>query len=86
VRAAIIHLLGDCVQAVGVLLAALLIYFRPDWKIADPITTFVFAVLVLLTTVPIFLTSMRVLLEFAPEDMDTEELFKKINAVSKLKF
>jgi zinc transporter 2 len=75
VRAAIIHLL-----------AALLIYFRPDWKIADPITTFVFAVLVLLTTVPIFLTSMRVLLEFAPEDMDTEELFKKINAVSKLKF
>lgn len=84
-RAAIIHLLGDCVQAVGVLLAALLIYFRPDWKIADPITTFVFAVLVLLTTVPIFLTSMRVLLEFAPEDMDTEELFKKINSVSKLK-
>lgn len=73
-------------QAVGVLLAALLIYFRPDWKIADPITTFVFAVLVLMTTIPIFLTSMRVLLEFAPDDMDTEELFNKIKAVSKVKF
>jgi len=68
-------LLGDGIQAVGVVVAALIIYFRPEWKIADPITTFVFAVLVLATTVPIFIQSMRILLEFAPEDMDTEELF-----------
>ena len=79
-------MLGDCVQAVGVLIAALLIYFRPDWKIADPITTFVFAILVLLTTVPIFITSMRVLLEFAPEDMDTKELFTKLISVSLVNF
>jgi Co/Zn/Cd efflux system component len=35
--------------------AALIIYFKPEWKIADPITTFIFAVLVLATTVPVFL-------------------------------
>jgi Co/Zn/Cd efflux system component len=68
-------LLGDGIQAVGVLVAAIIIYLRPEWKIADPITTFVFAVLVLATTVPIFIQSMRILLEFAPEDMNTEELF-----------
>lgn len=66
---------GDGIQAIGVLVAAIIIYLRPEWKIADPITTFVFAVLVLATTVPIFIQSMRVLLEFAPEDMNTEELF-----------
>ena len=75
-------MLGDFVQSVGVLTAALLIYFRPDWKIADPITTFVFAILVLMTTIPIFITSMRVLLEFAPEDMDTKELYTKLVSVS----
>ncbi len=68
-------MLGDGIQAVGVLVAAIIIYLRPEWKIADPITTFVFAVLVLATTVPIFIQSMRILLEFAPEDMNTEELF-----------
>ena len=68
-------MLGDGIQAIGVLVAAIIIYLRPEWKIADPITTFVFAVLVLATTVPIFIQSMRVLLEFAPEDMNTEELF-----------
>ena len=68
-------MLGDGIQAIGVLVAAIIIYLRPEWKIADPITTFVFAVLVLATTVPIFIQSMRILLEFAPEDMNTEELF-----------
>lgn len=62
----------------GVIVAALIIYFRPEWKIADPITTFIFAVLVLLTTVPIFCQCMSMLLEFAPEDLNVEELFNKI--------
>ena len=50
VRAAFIHVLGDVVQSIGVFLAALLIYFRPDWAIADPICTFVFSIIVLCTT------------------------------------
>jgi len=54
VNAAFIHLLGDAVQAVGVILASVIVYFRPDLKIADPITAFVFTILVLKTTVPIF--------------------------------
>ena len=84
VRAAFIHLLGDLVQAVGVIVAALIIYFRPEWKIADPITTFIFAILVLMTTVPIFMQCMSILLEFAPEDLDVKELYSKINDVSHL--
>lgn len=70
VRAAIIHLLGDLIQAIGVFVAAMLIYFRPEWKIADPITTFVFAVLVSMTTIPIFLDSMKILMELTPDNLD----------------
>jgi Co/Zn/Cd efflux system component len=57
----------------------MIIYFRPDWKIADPITTFVFAILVGMTTIPIFIDSMRILMEFVPEDLDVQKLKEKIS-------
>lgn len=53
VRAAFIHVISDFVQSCGVFLAALIIYFRPDWAIIDPICTFFFSVLVLITTINI---------------------------------
>ncbi|KAF7704525.1 hypothetical protein HF521_021597 [Silurus meridionalis] len=53
VRAAFIHVLGDLLQSLGVLLAAMIIYFRPEWKIADPICTFLFSILVVATTTTI---------------------------------
>jgi zinc transporter 2 len=50
VRAAFIHVLGDLVQSVGVMIAGLVIWLRPQWHIADPICTLLFAVLVIATT------------------------------------
>lgn len=37
VRAAFIHIIGDIIQAVGVLIAALIIYAFPSWQIIDPL-------------------------------------------------
>lgn len=53
VRAAFIHVLGDVVQSVGVFVAAIVIYFLPTWKLADPICTFIFSIIVLGTTLKI---------------------------------
>lgn len=50
VRAAFIHVVGDVVQSIGVFIAALIIYFKPEWAIVDPICTFVFSIIVLFTT------------------------------------
>ena len=47
-------------------LAALVIYFKPDWVIIDPICTFVFSVLVLATTVSILRKTLAVIMEAAP--------------------
>ena len=78
VRAAIVHMVGDMIQSLGVIAAALIIYFKPDWTIADPICTFLFSILVMFTTVPIFKDCMRILMENAPEDIDTVELFNAL--------
>lgn len=46
VRAAYIHVLGDLVQNVGVMLAAVLIWINPNWRFMDPLCTIFFIILV----------------------------------------
>ncbi|XP_078279042.1 proton-coupled zinc antiporter SLC30A2-like [Rhinoraja longicauda] len=70
VRAAFIHVLGDLLQSFGVLNAALIIYFKPEYKNADPICTFLFSILVLGTTFHILKDVLRVLMEGTPKGMD----------------
>ena len=63
VKAAFVHVVGDFLSSLGVLIAALIIYFKPEYKLADPICTFIFSVLVLFTTVRILQETMNVLME-----------------------
>ena len=53
--AAQLHVLGDIIQSVGVLVAAVLIKISPRFNLADPICTFLFSVLVIITTIPTFI-------------------------------
>jgi zinc transporter 2 len=54
------------VQSVGVIIAAVLIYFKPEWKRADPICTFLFSILVIFTTIPVMADCIKVLMEGVP--------------------
>ncbi|XP_050531656.1 zinc transporter 2-like isoform X2 [Daktulosphaira vitifoliae] len=84
VRAAYIHVLGDIIQSLGVLVAAAIVYFRPDWKIVDPICTFLFSILVLITTFNILRDTMVVLMEGMPKGVnfvDVLETFMSIDGV-----
>ena len=53
VSAAYCHALSDMIMSIGVIIAATIIYFKPEWRIADPICTFVFSVIVVVTVIPI---------------------------------
>ncbi|XP_023276773.1 zinc transporter 2-like [Seriola lalandi dorsalis] len=70
VKAAFIHVVGDLLQSVGVLLAATIIHFWPEYKVADPICTFLFSVLVLATTFPVTKDIFRILMEATPQDIN----------------
>ncbi|XP_078383952.1 proton-coupled zinc antiporter SLC30A2-like [Oculina patagonica] len=69
VRAAFIHVVGDFLQSIGVFIAALLIWFKPSWAIADPICTFVFSLIVLGTTLAILKDALIVLMEGVPKGL-----------------
>ncbi|XP_015587310.1 zinc transporter 2 isoform X2 [Cephus cinctus] len=74
VRAAFIHVVGDFIQSIGVLVAALIIYFKPNWSIVDPICTFLFSILVLLTTITIIKDVMNVLMEGMPKGFEYSQV------------
>lgn len=79
IKAAMIHMLGDMITSFGVIVAALIILFKPEWKIADPICTFLFSVMVMFTTLPTMREGFAVLLETAPEEINTVEVFNALN-------
>ncbi|KAL4613313.1 zinc transporter 4-like [Arapaima gigas] len=74
VRAAFIHALGDLVQSVGVLIAAYIVRFKPEYKIADPICTYIFSLLVLFTTVKIVRDTGIIVLEGVPRHLDVMQI------------
>ncbi|CAG4958360.1 unnamed protein product [Parnassius apollo] len=74
VRAAFIHVLGDFLQSFGVFIAAIVIYFKPEWNLVDPICTFLFSILVLITTFNIIKDTLLVLMEGSPRDVDFQEV------------
>jgi cation diffusion facilitator family transporter len=63
VRAALIHVSGDLIQNVGVLIAAIVIYFKPEWQFLDPICTFIFSIIVLFTTIKVMKDILNVIME-----------------------
>ncbi|XP_013884602.1 putative proton-coupled zinc antiporter SLC30A4 [Austrofundulus limnaeus] len=74
VRAAFIHALGDLLQSVGVLIAAYIVRFKPELKLADPICTYIFSVLVLFTTVRIIRDTIVIVLEGVPRHLDIQRI------------
>ncbi|CAH1121044.1 unnamed protein product [Ceutorhynchus assimilis] len=74
VRAAFIHVIGDFLQSAGVLVAAIVIYYKPNLVIVDPIMTFVFSIFVLFTTFAIIKDALLVLMEALPKGIDFESV------------
>lgn len=81
VRAAFIHVIGDFIQSLGVLVAAFVIYFKPEYAIVDPICTFFFSVLVLITTFAILRETLNVLMEGMPKGMNFQQVMEVMHAI-----
>jgi len=81
VRAAFIHVLGDVIQSIGVMIASALIWHDPSWRVCDPICTFLFSFLVLWVTVKLVKQSAMVLMEGSPEGIDPAEVLKTLEEI-----
>ncbi|KAM6280441.1 putative proton-coupled zinc antiporter SLC30A3 isoform 2-T2 [Porphyrio hochstetteri] len=85
VRAAFVHVVGDLLQSIGVLVAATIIYIKPQCKIADPISTLFFSVFVLGSTFTILKDVFRVLMEGAPRGIEFDRVKEALLGVTGVK-
>jgi cobalt-zinc-cadmium efflux system protein len=86
VRAAFWHIIGDTLSSVGVIAAAIIIYFT-GWTAADPILAIIIGVVILWGAVRIVKESVDILLESAPGHLKVEDVaaaVKKIEGVEDL--
>jgi Co/Zn/Cd efflux system component len=61
----------DLIQSVGVALAGLLIWYKPEWQIIDPICTFLFSGLVIWSTFSLLGRVVSILFEGVPAHVST---------------
>lgn len=74
VQGAYLHVLGDSIQSIGVMIGGAIIWYKPEWKIVDLICTLIFSVIVLGTTINMLRSILEVLMESTPREIDATQL------------
>jgi cation diffusion facilitator family transporter len=77
-RAAYLHVLGDALQNIGVIIAAIVITIRPSWVIVDPMCTLMFAIIVVMTTKDLARDAFFVLMEGTPPALSLNVVYKAL--------
>ena len=72
IESAELHVLGDLLNSVGVIIASIVITLFDNATIADPICTYIFSIIVVVQSLPIIKRCLHVLMEGSPDDYDVE--------------
>ena len=80
VRGAYLHVMGDLLGSVGVVIAALIIRYT-GWLLADPIASFVTTALIMRGAWSLVRESVDILLEGAPKDIDLDAVRQQLEAI-----
>ena len=80
-HAAYLHVMGDLAQSVAVLIAGIIIWLKPGWKVVDPIITLLFCALVFYSTLSVIRGSIAVLLEEVPPHVSWNQVHNNISSV-----
>ncbi|XP_031376729.1 metal tolerance protein 1-like isoform X2 [Punica granatum] len=75
-QGAYLHVLGDSIQSIGVMIGGAIIWYKPEWKVVDLICTLIFSVIVLGTTIRMLRNILEVLMESTPREIDATRLEK----------
>ena len=78
IDAAFLHVLGDLLMSVGVIIAAFFIWLNPNLWWFDPLCTYLFSVIVMFTTIPIVKNCIQILMEGTPPGINLEKLTNDI--------
>ena len=86
------HNSADIIQSIGLLISALIIFFVGskmghtvtefnNWHYLDPISTYIFSLIVIFSTWPITKNCYQIIMESAPDNINTIELQNTFTAI-----
>jgi len=84
VKAIFLHYFGDMISSLFVLGQGVLLHFFPKEKWSpyiDPTTSVIIVIIILITTLPLVKTIVKILLQSIPAHIDLEEVQYKINLI-----
>ncbi|CAO3611499.1 unnamed protein product [Cunninghamella blakesleeana] len=73
-QAAALHVLGDLLASLGVLISSIILWIKPEYSFVDPLCTFLFSMIVMYTTFHLMRDSMIILMEGVPLHIDLQEI------------
>lgn len=79
-RAAYLHVLGDLLGSVGVIISGIILWMT-QWNPIDPIITLLFSLAILFSSGKVIKQSVRILMESAPEGISPAEVQKDLLAI-----
>lgn len=83
-RGAFLHVLGDLFGSIGAIVAAILIWAF-GWSIADPIASILVSIIILRSAWGITKSSLNILMEGTPSDVDLEDVIHVITKDSRIR-
>jgi solute carrier family 30 (zinc transporter), member 2 len=85
IDAAYLHVLGDMLMSIAVLIASIIIYFKPSWYLADPICTYIFSIIVLGTVGEVIQQCIEILMEAAPRELNISHIIRDLKNLPNVK-
>lgn len=84
VRSAFLHVVGDAVSSVGVIIAAGLIWFT-GWTWVDPLMSVLIGIIIVLSSWRVLKSSLHILVEGVPENLSVEKIGQSMAEVQGVK-
>jgi cobalt-zinc-cadmium efflux system protein len=84
VRAAYLHILGDVLGSVGVIISGIVLW-TTHWNLIDPIITILFTLMILRSSGKVIKQTIGILMESTPEGIDPEAVEKALEGLPGVK-
>jgi len=79
-RSAWLHVLGDTLSSVGVIISGLIVLFT-GWTYADPVAGIIIGTIIVMGGVRVVREAAGIFLEMVPKGFDVEEIARKVSAL-----
>ncbi|GAB62096.1 cation efflux transporter [Candidatus Jettenia caeni] len=80
IKSAFIHMIGDTISSIGVIVGAVIIYYT-HWFIIDPIISVMLCVLILIWSYKLVMESVDILLEATPREINIDKVAESLRQI-----